>query len=77
MPGGPKKQTGLTAIERQVLELMVYGKSNGDIGQVLGKSPLTVKGQVHSIIHKLDVENRTQAVAKWLRPDLFNKKEPA
>ena len=76
MAGGPKKQTGLTVIERQVLELMVFGKSNGVIGQVLGKSPLTVKGQVHSIIQKLDVENRTQAVAKWLRPDLFKKVSP-
>lgn len=75
MAGGPKKQEGLTQCEQAVLELMVYGKSNGDIGQVLGKSPLTVKGQVHSIINKLNVENRTQAVAKWLAPHLFEKKE--
>lgn len=74
MPGGPKKQLGLTGCERAVLELMVYGKGNGDIAQVLGKSRLTVKNQVQAIIRKMHVENRTQAVAKHLAPWLFGSK---
>jgi LuxR family transcriptional regulator, maltose regulon positive regulatory protein len=70
MPG-PRKSLTLTPAEEEVLGLMVFGKSNGDIAQVLGKSALTVKGQVASIISKLDAENRTQAVAKHLAPWLF------
>jgi DNA-binding NarL/FixJ family response regulator len=74
MPGGPKKQLGLTLRERDVLDLLVFGKSNADIALVLGKSTLTVKNQVATIIRKMHVENRTQAVAKHLRPDLFERK---
>lgn len=66
---------GISPAEMRVLELMVFGKSNRDIGQVIGRSPLTVKGHVHKIIAKLEVENRTQAVAKFLAPHLF-KREP-
>jgi DNA-binding NarL/FixJ family response regulator len=73
--GGPKKLLDLSPCERQVMELLVFGRSNGDIAAVLGKSALTVKGQVHNIIRKLNVENRTQAVAKHLAPHIFNKKE--
>lgn len=73
MPGGPKPRFP-TGAEKQVLDLMIFGKSNRDIAQVLGKSKLTVKGQVRSIIAKMNVENRTQAVAKYLRPELFEKK---
>lgn len=59
------------------MDLMVYGKSNGVIAQVLGKARPTVKGQVAAIMRKMNVENRTQAVAKFLAPHLFEKKENA
>lgn len=72
MAGGPKPIFP-TPAEKQVLELLIYGKTNGEIAQVLGKAVPTVKGQVEKIIQKMHVENRTQAVAKYLRPDLFNK----
>jgi DNA-binding NarL/FixJ family response regulator len=69
---GPAPRFPTTA-EKQVLDLMIFGRSNGDIALVLGKSPLTVKGQVAKIISKMNVENRTQAVAKYLAPHLFKR----
>jgi DNA-binding CsgD family transcriptional regulator len=74
MAGGPKPIFP-TPAEKQVLELLIFGKTNSEIAQVLGKAIPTVKGQVGMIIQKLHAENRTQAVAKYLRPDLFDKKE--
>lgn len=50
---------------------MCLGKPNPVIAQVLGKAEGTIKGQVRSIMKKLDAENRTQAVAKYLKPELF------
>lgn len=72
MAGGPKPIFP-TPAERQVLELLIYGKTNGEIAQVLGKAVPTIKGQVARIIYKMSVENRTQAVSKYLAPHLFKK----
>jgi transcriptional regulator EpsA len=56
----------LTTREREVLNWVERGKSNGEIGQILGISPLTVKNHVQKILRKLDVRNRAQAVAKTI-----------
>lgn len=63
-----------TPVERRVLDLMVYGKTNEDIAQLLGRSVATVRGTVSKIMVKMNAENRTQVVSKYLRPDLFEKK---
>ena len=52
----------LTRRQRDVLDLLVEGKSNKDIAGVLGLSPGTVKIHVSSIFKALNVTNRTQAV---------------
>ena len=67
-PGAAKQaEAGLvTSREREVLEWMYRGKSNIEIGMILGISPLTVKNHVQKILRKLDVLNRTQAVGKAL-----------
>lgn len=70
-----KKQLGLTSNELQVMQLMVYGKTNPEMAELLGKHLRTVKHQVRSILAKLGAENRTHAVAKHLAPHLFQKKE--
>lgn len=51
----------LSKRERQVLELIAKGKSNGDIANSLYISVRTVKFHVSSILTKLDVKNRTEA----------------
>jgi len=39
----------------------VRGKTNRDIGDILGSSPATVKKQMEHIFQKLGVETRTAA----------------
>lgn len=56
----------LSARELEVIRWVHDGKSNGQIGVLLKISPLTVKNHVQKILRKLNVQNRTQAVAKSL-----------
>jgi two-component system response regulator DegU len=55
-------QTILTQREMEILKLMAEGKSNRTIGEVLFISEKTVKNHVSSILGKLGVDDRTQAV---------------
>jgi transcriptional regulator EpsA len=62
----PPVGTSITVREREILKWIYLGKSNIEIGAILGISPLTVKNHVQKILRKLDVLNRTQAVGKAL-----------
>jgi DNA-binding NarL/FixJ family response regulator len=52
---------GLSARERQVLELLASGQPNSAIAASLGLSEATVKSYVSTVLTKLGVENRVQA----------------
>lgn len=52
---------GLSARERQVLELLGDGRSNAHIGERLGLTEATVKSYVSTVLSKLGAENRVQA----------------
>jgi two-component system, NarL family, response regulator DegU len=52
----------LTRREAEVLRLMAEGKSNKMIGEFLYISEKTVKNHVSSILQKMEVDDRTQAV---------------
>lgn len=54
----------LSPKELEVLRLMAGGYSNKEISLAIHKSEGTVKNQVSSILDKLDVRDRTQAVLK-------------
>ena len=54
----------LTAREAEVLYWVVKGKTNRDIGDILGSSPATVKKHLERVYEKLGVETRT-AAAGW------------
>ena len=56
--------TGLSKRERAVLTAMADGLSNKEIARRLGISFHTVKFHVASILEKLDVDTRTEAVIK-------------
>lgn len=51
----------LTTREGEVLYWVVKGKTNRDIGDILGSSPATVKKQLESVFAKMGVETRTAA----------------
>lgn len=53
----------LTARELDVLRLISAGKSNKEVGSVLLVTEGTVKAHVNSILRKLSVRGRTEAVA--------------
>ncbi|MBR2068824.1 MAG: response regulator transcription factor [Candidatus Gastranaerophilales bacterium] len=57
----------LTAREYEVLKLVVDGKSNQQIAQILNISEHTSKAHVCNIIQKLVVDDRTQAAVKAIR----------
>jgi NarL family two-component system response regulator LiaR len=60
----------LTEREREVLSLLVKGMSNNDIADRLVVSRSTVKFHVSSILSKLNVSSRTEAVALALNHKL-------
>ncbi len=57
----------LTTKEISIAELLVEGRSNRDIATTLVLSPETVKSHVSSILKKLGVGNRAEAVARLMR----------
>lgn len=57
----------LTDRELAVLKQIVAGQSNKEIGAALGIAEGTVKVHVNSLLGKLGVEDRTQAVTEALR----------
>jgi transcriptional regulator EpsA len=61
----------MTARECQILEGVRDGKSNREIAEVLGLSPLTVKNHVQKILRKLGASNRTQAVTQAMANGLL------
>ncbi len=53
----------LTAREAEVLYWLVKGKTNKDIGDILGASPATVKKHLERVYVKMGVETRTAAAS--------------
>ncbi len=65
----------LTPREREILTLLVAGKTNKGIGEALTLSPLTVRMHVSSILSKLGARNRTEAATLALQHNLVSKDE--
>jgi DNA-binding CsgD family transcriptional regulator len=57
---------GVTAREREVLELVARGKTNVEIARELWLSPGTVRKHLENAFAKLGVHTRTAAVARFL-----------
>ena len=61
----------LSAKELEVLRLMAGGYSNREISTAIHKSEGTIKNQVSSILEKLGVRDRTQAVLRAINLGLL------
>ncbi|KAF1023377.1 MAG: putative cyclic di-GMP phosphodiesterase [Paracidovorax wautersii] len=61
--GASLLQIALTPRETEVLSWLAKGKTNRDIGDILGMSPRTVNKHLEHIFEKLGVETRTAAAA--------------
>ncbi|MBA3338663.1 MAG: response regulator transcription factor [Geodermatophilaceae bacterium] len=68
----PGAHLGLTQRESEVLSLMVAGHHNRAIASRLVVGEETVKSHVSSVYRKLDVSDRSAAVATALREGLFH-----
>ncbi|MFD1331885.1 response regulator [Methylopila musalis] len=62
-----REKLGVTQRESEVLLWIARGKSNRDIGDILGMSPRTVNKHLEQIYVKLGVENRAAAAAVAVR----------
>jgi DNA-binding response OmpR family regulator len=62
-----RQHFGLTARESEVLLWIARGKSNRDIGEILGLSPRTVNKHLEQVYTKLGVENRASAAIKAIQ----------
>ncbi|HLF70409.1 MAG TPA: response regulator transcription factor, partial [Actinomycetota bacterium] len=66
----PRAAKNLSQRERDVLQLLAFGKSNKEIARELGIGSQTVKTHVSHIFTKLGAADRTGAVATALRKGL-------
>ncbi len=67
LEGDVEAFTPLSPREMEILQFVTRGMSNKEIAAHLGISHQTVKNHMTSILHKLDVEDRTQAAVYALR----------
>ncbi len=65
--GAPAVVGQLTHRERQVLEGVVKGLTNGQIGHQLGLARSTVRNYVSGAYQKIGVSGRVQAAVWWQR----------
>ena len=63
---------GLTFRELTVLQLVVDGKSDKEIGAVLGISALTASKHLGNILHKMGATSRTEAGVRAVREGLLD-----
>ena len=68
----PEQSLSLTSRELEVLQLIVMGASNREIGAQLHISVHTVKNHVHHILDKLQVGNRHEAAEVAVRRRLVS-----
>ncbi|MEW5958306.1 MAG: response regulator transcription factor [Chloroflexota bacterium] len=71
LPQRAEPGQSLTKREIELLHLAAEGLSNKAIAQTLSVSENTVKYHLRNILHKLNVQNRTEAVTQAIRAGLL------
>jgi len=67
----------LTDREREVLKLIIQGKTNPEIAKEIYISPHTAKSHVCKILNKLAVKDRVQAAVKAIKYELLSENDYA
>jgi two-component system nitrate/nitrite response regulator NarL len=65
----------LTDREKEILQLVVNGLTNKEIGSQVGIAESTVKRHIHNILEKLQMDNRVQAAAYAVRSGLVSSED--
>lgn len=73
---GAEADPGMTPRELEVLALLAHGTPNKEIARDLGLAEVTVKLHVRRILQKLNVRNRSAAVAAAIRQGLVKLDAP-
>ena len=63
-------RSALTQRELEILEMVVRGLTNKQIGHALSISENTARNHINSIIRKLDVSGRTEAATAAIQQGL-------
>jgi two-component system, NarL family, response regulator len=66
-----RMRSDLTGREQQILGLVAHGSTNKEVGRALNISENTVRHHVVSIMEKLQVSDRTEAVATAIRQGIL------
>lgn len=69
----PAHSVALSKRQQEILEWIRKGKSNGEIAELVGISPWTVKIHVRNLMAKLDVSRRSQAISKAFEVGLLGR----
>ncbi len=67
-----RMRSDLTGREQQILELVAHGSTNKEIGRALNISENTVRHHLVSIMEKLQVSDRTEAVATAIHQGILS-----
>lgn len=67
-----ENEAGLTLREREVLEMLAAGLTDGEIAAARGVKRRTVSHCVSAILLKLGARNRAQAVARAFRVGILH-----
>lgn len=62
----------LTAAESQVMQLLIDGYTSKEIAALRFNSPNTVRNHIQSILNKMEVHTRLQAVLKFIELERVN-----
>ena len=73
----PGNRLILSPIEKDILKFVGKGKTNGEIGHIIGETIGTVKIYLKNIMKKLNVISRTQAVSKAIGQGLLSSFTPS
>lgn len=62
----------VTEREMEIVRWLAAGKTNWEVGQILGISDLTVKSHVQRLLNKTGTKSRTQMVAQIMRSEAWS-----